>query len=353
MIRLPQKSLLAALACGTAAFVVFHALADDPEQKSAQAASANSSASTSTQSAASTTSTTSTKPAQASGPILLAQNATPQIGAVGGGNAGAGSDVAPLHADWKLVWEDDFSKDGGKIDPKKWSHVVGGGGFGNHEAEFYTDDPKNSHIEGDALVMTALKEDKGSEHYTSAKLWTKGLYSFEYGRAEACIKVPGAQAGNWPAFWLMPDEPSPYGGWPGCGEIDILEMVNDAKTCYGTIHYGKTWRDKEGSQAVAPNGDFSTDYHVYAVEWDKDQFRFYVDGKAYGKVDGQKDGKPNWFTPGHPYPAPFDQKFYLILNFALGGDWPNNVVKPVRHLPDPDAKFPQTMSVKWVRVYQP
>ncbi|HWB60990.1 MAG TPA: glycoside hydrolase family 16 protein [Chthoniobacteraceae bacterium] len=333
------RILLAALAAGTTAFAVFRVLAAPPVTEPPSQ------------------STQSTK--DASAPILLAQAATPpQIGAVGGGSAGAGSEIAPEHADWKLVWQDDFNKDNGKIDPLKWSQVVKGGGFGNNEAEYYTDDPKNSHIEkdgaDDVLAMIALREDKGGEHYTSAKLWTKGLYSFEYGRAEACIKVPSAQAGNWPAFWLMPDEPSPYGGWPGCGEIDILEMVNDAKTCYGTIHYGKTWRDKIGSQAVAPNGDFSTDYHVYGIEWDKDQFRFYIDHKPYGKVDGKDaSGKPTWYTPNHDYPAPFNQKFYLILNFALGGDWPNNVVTPKRSLPDADGKFPQTMKVKYVRVYQP
>lgn len=339
----PAKFLLPVLACG-AAFIVFRVLADQPAQPQ-----------TAQPSSASSTTTTATKPAQASAPILLAQAATPpQIGAVGGGNAGAGAEIAPEHADWKLVWEDDFSKDNGQIDPKKWVHVTGGGGFGNHEAENYTDDPKNSHIENGALVITALREDKGKEHYTSAKLWTKGLYSFEYGRIEASIKAPSAQAGNWPAFWLMPDEPSPYGGWPGCGEIDILEMVNDAKTCYGTIHYGKTWRDKIGCQAVAPNGDFSTDFHVYGIEWEKDQFRFYIDHKPYGKVDGKDaDGKPTWWTAGHDYPAPFDQKFYIILNFALGGDWPNNVVNPRRSLPDASGTFPQSMSVKWVRVYQP
>ena len=318
----PQKTLLAVLACGTA-FVVFRATADNPEQNPDQATSA---------------------------PILLAQAATPTpapLGAVGGGTATAtGTDNQSVHADWKLVWEDDFSKDGGKIDPKKWAHVVGGGGFGNHESEFYTDDPKNSQIKDGVLVMTALKEDKGSEHYTSAKLWTQGLYSVQYGRIEASIKVPSAQNGNWPAFWMMPDDNNKYGGWPKSGEIDIMEMVNDAKTLHGTIHYGTSWRDSSGASIVAPNGDFSTDYHVYAVEWDPTEFRLYLDGKIYGKVT-------KWQTPGHDFPAPYDQKFYIILNFALGGDWPDNVVSGQhRHLPDPDAKFPQTMSVKWVRVYQ-
>lgn len=313
----PPKSFLAALACGTV-LAGFQAFADQPDQKSTQAA-----------------------------PILLAQATTtqPQISAAGGGNGSSTSGQA-MHTNWKLVWEDDFSKDGGKIDPKKWAFKIDGGGNGNHEAQYYTDDPKNARIENGVLLITALKETKAWAKYTSAKLWTKGLYSVMYGRIEACIKVPTPQLGNWPAFWMMPDEPSPYGGWPQCGEIDILEMVNDTKTVYGTMHFGTTWRDKEGAQTTAPNNDFSTDYHIYGIEWEANEFRLYLDGKFYGKIN-------KWSTPKAPYPAPFNQKFYIILNLALGGDWPNNVVSPKRNLPDPDAKFPQTMSVKWVRVYQP
>ncbi|HWB60989.1 MAG TPA: glycoside hydrolase family 16 protein [Chthoniobacteraceae bacterium] len=332
------RLLLAALACGTTAFAVFRVLAAPQEQPPQSAAKDKSSA-----------------------PILLAQASpapTPAgIGSQGGGATDAGANVPPEHKDWKLVWEDDFSKDGGKIDPKKWAFQIDGKGGGNGEAQYYTDDPKNASIDKDGnLVMTVVKEEKEGKHYTSSKLWTKGLYSVMYGRIEACVKAPSAQAGNWPAFWMMPDEPSPYGGWPYCGEIDIMEMVNDAKTLYGTIHYGATWRDKAGSQvtAPAPDNDFSKDFHVYAVEWDKDQFRFYVDGKPYGKVDGKISDRQNqWWTAQYTYPAPFDQKFYLILNFAVGGDWPNNVVTPKRKLPDADGQFPQTMLVKYVRVYQP
>ena len=337
------KILLGALACGTA-FTLFRVLAGTPENNNSTTNASNT-----------TTTTTTTKPA-ASAPILLAQAATPpQIGAVGGGNSGAGAEIAAEHADWKLAWEDDFSKDNGKIDPKKWAFKIDGKGNGNGESEYYTDDPKNAHIEDGALVMTVQKENKEWAHYTSSKLWTQGLYSFEYGRAEACIKAPTAQPGNWPAFWLMPDEPSPYGAWPGCGEIDIMEMVNDAKTLYGTVHYGSSWRDKAGSSIVAPDaGDFSKDFHVYGIEWEKDQFRFYLDHKPFGKVDGKiSDVKNQWWTPQYVYPAPFNQKFYLILNFAVGGDWPNNVVTPKRKLPDADGTFPQNMYVKWVRVYQP
>ena len=256
------------------------------------------------------------------------------------------AEIEPVHGDWKLVWEDDFSKDGGKIDSKKWGFKIDGSGNGNNEMQYYTDDPKNARIENGVLVISALKEDKEWAHYTSAKLETKGLYSVQYGRIEACIKVPAPQAGNWPAFWMMPDEPSPYGGWPSCGEIDILEMINGADKLYGTMHYGSTWRDMDGAHVKAPNGDFSTDYHVYAIEWEKNQFRMYLDGKPYGKLD-------KWWTPGHEYPAPFNQKFFIILNLALGGDWATNTIEPRRQLPDPDAKFPLSMDVKWVRVYQP
>jgi beta-glucanase (GH16 family) len=249
------------------------------------------------------------------------------------------------HKDWKLVWEDDFSKDGGQIDPKKWSFKIDGQGNGNHESQYYTGDPKNAHIQDGVLVITALKEDKGWAHYTSSELCTQGLYGVKFGRIEASIKVPPSQAGNWPAFWMMPDDGNKSANWQS-GAIDIMEMVNDAKGLHGTIHFGWGMR-AAGPQISAPNGDFSTDYHVYGVEWEPDKFMWFLDHRSYGPGT-------DWGAPKGPVPAPFNQPFYIILNFALGGDWPNNAVSGQhRRLPDADAKFPESMSVKWVRVYQP
>jgi beta-glucanase (GH16 family) len=241
-----------------------------------------------------------------------------------------------LHKDWKLTWEDDFSKDT-EIDKTKWNLDINGHGGGNGELEYYSDSPKNAHIEDGELVITAIKNDAGHK-YTSAKLNTKGKFSCLYGRIEACIKAPPAQSGNWPAFWMMPLEDK-YGGWPRSGEIDIMELINKSDKLYGTCHFGGQHGDThKGAQAAIASGDFSRDYHVYAVEWEKNEIRWYVDGNYYGSIH-------TWNSAGGPYPAPFDQKFYIILNYAVGGAWPRS--------PNATATFPQSMHVKYVRVYQP
>ncbi len=137
---------------------------------------------------------------------------------------------------------------------------------------------------------------------------------------------------------MMPQD-SKYGAWPRSGEIDIMELINKSDKLYGTCHYGGEHGDvHSGAQASLDRSDFSQDYHVYAVEWEAKEIRWYVDGNFYGSIH-------TWHTPWAKYPAPFDQKFYLILNYAIGGAWP--------HSPDASAVFPRSMRVKYVRVYQP
>ncbi len=248
--------------------------------------------------------------------------------------APAGGDTA-LHTNWKLVWEDDFSKDKA-IDTTKWNFEINGNGGGNGELEYYTNSPKNAHIENGELVITAIKND-GGHKFTSARMTTKGKAAFLFGRIEACIKAPKAQAGNWPAFWMMPQD-SKYGGWPRSGEIDIMELINKEDKLYGTCHYGGPGDIHTGAQTTIPGSDFSKDYHVYAVEWEPKEIRWYCDGKYYGKID-------QWKSANAPFPAPFNQKFFIILNYAVGGAWPRS--------PDANSTFPQSMYVKYVRVYQP
>ena len=241
-----------------------------------------------------------------------------------------------LHQHWKLLWEDDFSKDA-QIDKSKWNFEIDGHGGGNGELEYYTDKPKNAHIENGELVITAIKDDDGHK-FTSARMTTSRKLSFLYGRVEACIKAPPAQQGNWPAFWMMPQE-SKYGKWPRSGEIDIMELINKSDKLYGTCHYGGEKGDvHSGAQAALARGDFSNDYHIYAVEWEQKEIRWYLDGHYYGSIH-------TWHSPGEAFPAPFDQKFFIILNYAVGGAWP--------HSPDAAATFPQSMRVKYVRVFQP
>ncbi len=236
-----------------------------------------------------------------------------------------GADI-PLHKDWKLVWEDDFSKDNGKIDKTKWNFEVNGNGGGNGELQYYTDRPENAKIENGELVITGIKENYKGKQYTSARMTTKGKFSVMYGRIEACIKAPKAQAGNWPAFWMLGDNIGSV-GWPKCGEIDIMELINKSDKLYATMH----WGGNKGNQYTLPGGkDFSQDYHVYAVEWEKGVIRSYCDGTYFGKVDQDH---------------PFDQKFFIILNYAIGGQWPKS--------PDRNSTYPQEMHVKYVCVYQP
>jgi beta-glucanase (GH16 family) len=243
---------------------------------------------------------------------------------------------APVHADWKLAWEDDFSKDQ-QIDKSKWNFEINGRGEGNGELEYYTDSPKNAHIEDGELVITALKGD-GGHKFTSARMTTSRKFSCLFGRIEASIKAPKAQAGNWPAFWMMPQD-NKYGGWPRSGEIDIMELINKSDTLYGTCHYGGEHGDvHSGAEVKLASGDYSQDYHIYAVEWEPKEIRWYVDNKSYGSIT-------KWHSANAPFPAPFDQKFYIILNYAVGGQWPRS--------PDASSIFPQSMHVKYVRVYQP
>lgn len=239
------------------------------------------------------------------------------------------------HKDWKLVWESDFAKDKA-IDEKKWNLIDKGDGFGNNELQYYTPRPENAKVENGELVITGRKEDHKGKKYTSAKLTTDKKFAVKYGRIEACIKSPDAQQGNWPAFWMMPQD-NKYGGWPRSGEIDIMEMVNKSDKLHGTLHFGGNGhQNKGGSTTLGDGKNFTQDYHVYAVEWDEKEFRWYVDGKQYGKLN-------EWSTNA-PFPAPFDQRFYIILNFAIGGQWPKS--------PDNTSTYPKEMRVKYVRVYQ-
>jgi beta-glucanase (GH16 family) len=240
-----------------------------------------------------------------------------------------------IHRDWKLLWEDDFSRDSG-IDPAKWNIDIDGKGGGNNELEYYTDSPKNAHIENGELVITAINDD-GGHAFTSARMNTSRKFACRYGRIEAMIKVPRAQQGNWPAFWMMPQD-AVYGDWPRSGEIDIMEVVDRSDELYGTCHYfGQRGHVHSGVRAIYPGHDFSEDYHLYAVEWDPREIRWYVDNHFYGCIN-------TWYTASAAFPAPFNQKFFIILNFAVGGAWPKN--------PDATSRFPQSMHVKYVRVYQ-
>lgn len=251
----------------------------------------------------------------------------------------------PSHAQYTLVWSDEF--DGSSLDRSKWDYDTGTGcpdlcGWGNNELQYYRS--ANVSVTGGNLVLTARREDYGGSEFTSAKITTRGLHSFLYGRIEMRAKLPKGD-GMWPAFWMMPAD-DVYGGWAASGEIDIMESSNDMDYINGTIHFGGEWPDNvySGGTLGPTSVDFSQDFHVYAVEWEEDVMRWYVDGVLYSTKSSSE-----WYTntaPENPR-APFDQPFYLILNAAIGG-WYTGCTDPGCIT----ANFPQEYLVDYVRVYQ-
>ncbi|MFM7024323.1 MAG: family 16 glycosylhydrolase [Flavobacteriales bacterium] len=236
---------------------------------------------------------------------------------------------------WKLIWSDEFSAP--KIDTSKWSHEVNGDGGGNNEQQYYTDSRNNSYINNNKyLVIKAIKQNYKGKFYTSARMRTKNKADWTYGRFDIRAKVP-VQRGTWPAIWMLPTD-YVYGSWPQSGEIDIMESIgHQPKTVYGTIHFGEPWPKNKhvGDTTELSQGDLSTAFHVFSVEWEPNEIRWYVDDVLYStKKPGDLDGK-HW---------PFDQNFHMILNLAVGGDWPGP--------PDENTLFPKYMYVDYVRVFK-
>ncbi len=235
------------------------------------------------------------------------------------------STSVPTLPGWELVWHDEFDSTG--IDRTKWNFEVNGDGGGNNELEYYTANPENAYVDSGCLVIQALKQNYLGKSYTSARMTTEGKGDWTYGRIEARAFLPFGQ-GLWPAIWMMPTD-SYYGGWPLSGEIDIMEMLGQqANKIYGTIHFGQPEQSRQGSYVLA-QGYFCGDFHTFAVEWDSSSISWFVDSSMYYKTYITK---------------PFDKRFFLILNVAVGGNWPGS--------PDYTTVFPQKMLVDYVRVYR-
>jgi len=253
----------------------------------------------------------------------------------------AGAPTQNADASWVLTWSDEFdAPDGSAPDPKKWTADTGGGGWGNNELEYYTARRTNSRVENGNLVIDALQEkftgpDGIAREFTSARLKTQKLFAQKYGKFEARIRIPKGQ-GMWPAFWMLGDD-FPAASWPACGEIDIMENIGrEPATVHGTIHGPDYSGDKSlGAPYVVPSGNVADDFHVFAVEWEPKEIRFYVDGHLY------ETHTPSDLPAGARWV--FDHPFFLILNVAVGGKWPGD--------PDASTKFPQQMLVDYVRVY--
>ncbi|MGC9947461.1 MAG: glycoside hydrolase family 16 protein [Bryobacteraceae bacterium] len=243
--------------------------------------------------------------------------------------------LASAAEDRRLIWSDEFNgAPGSPPDPTKWVYDLGGSGWGNHELEVYTDNRGNAHLDGQGhLAIRALQATPGK--FTSARLKTQSKFAFEYGRAEARIRIPYGQ-GIWPAFWMLGADMKRK-GWPTCGEIDIMENIGrEPDTVHGTVHGpGYSGGKSIGKPFQSAAGRFADDYHIYAVEWMPERIDFLVDGQTYQTVT------PASLPAGTKWV--YDHPFFLILNVAIGGRWPGN--------PDATTEFPQTMLVDYVRVY--
>lgn len=242
----------------------------------------------------------------------------------------------PVRAGWNLTWDDEFN--GTTIDTNHWTFETGNhGGWGNNELEFYTGRPENAYVSNGVLHIVARREFTNGCAYTSARMKSEGLFSQKYGRFEFRAKFPRGK-GFWPALWLMPQD-SVYGGWPACGEIDIVENKGDyPAVAQGTIHYAAAegmHRQSTDFYTFAP-GDGADRFHTYMLEWSTNSISWFVDNNLY-------ETQTNWSTTGAPYPAPFDQPFYIIMNLAVGGLYDG--------APDTNTPFPGDMQVDYVRVY--
>lgn len=246
----------------------------------------------------------------------------------------APKDSIPEIPGYTLVWNDEF--DGQYINPNKWSWEVNGDGGGNNELQYYTALPTNSFIENGKLIIRAIHENYQNREYTSARLRTKDKGDWLYGRIEVSAKVPTG-VGTWPAIWMLPTDWA-YGGWPASGEIDIMEHVGyDPNVIHGSIHtkaYNHTIGTQKSKQLTIPTA--TTQFHLYAIEWFADHIDFYIDNYKYFTFNNENKGWEYW---------PFDKRFHLILNLAVGGNWGG--AQGV----DANA-FPAQMEVDYVRVYK-
>lgn len=243
----------------------------------------------------------------------------------------------PPESHWKLVWADEFDADG-LPDTLKWNYDTRGNeyGWGNNEKQWYTvADPDNCRVKNGILTITAIKEPVSGKNYSSARLTTKGKGDWLYCKVEVRAKLPSGN-GTWPAIWMMPSK-NTYGNWPKSGEIDIMEHVGfSPDTVFSTVHtasFNHIIGTQVGKETPLPTA--TSDFHIYSMEWNKDEIRSYVDGVHYFTFSNNGKGFESW---------PFDQPFHLILNLAIGGGLGGK--KGID-----DSKFPHAYDIDYVRIY--
>lgn len=247
---------------------------------------------------------------------------------------------AEAEAGWELVWSDEF--EGETLDPANWTYDPGGWGWGNGEAQNYTDRLENVRVENGLLVLEARQERFEDNYYTSGKIISQDLQEFQYGRIEARIKVPPG-AGLWPAFWMLgsdfsrnPDDPFDS-NWPQAGEVDIMEYVGrEPDLVMGTVH-GPGYSGAGGlGRWNRQDYPIADEFHTYAIEWDETGITWFYDDEPYYTLTPDVVGDREWV---------FDKPYFLLLNLAVGGAFAGNISL--------DTEFPANMYVDYVRVYQP
>jgi beta-glucanase (GH16 family) len=240
---------------------------------------------------------------------------------------------------WQLIFNQDFSQ-ATSIDTNVWNFEIGNGqnGWGNNELEYYTN--KNAYISDGNLVIEAKKEPINGYDYTSARMNTMGKFDFEYGKVVIEAKLPQGQ-GIWPAFWMLGNNINQV-GWPNCGEIDMMELLgNNPSKVYGTVHGPISGGVGVGGNYTLPSGSFADSYHTFTFIWNKEAMGWYIDDSAtpYFFIT-----KPYIESHYGPQEWVYDHPFFLLINLAIGGNWPGN--------PNSSTIFPQKMYIKYIKIYQ-
>lgn len=249
-------------------------------------------------------------------------------------------------AGWCILWEDDFSKEEDTLDPSIWEYETGNGcqygndlcGWGNQELQWYTDGKgNNTKVSNGTLAITVYENE--ALRYTSARLRTKGKKDWKFGKVEVRAKCPRGR-GVWPAIWMLPTNAT-FGLWPRSGEIDIMELQGqEPGTVFMTAHFGEAWNNKsqKGERYTLPgenDEDFSQEFHVFGIEWQRDAIEWFIDGESVHSFTAPES---------KPFQYPFNEEFHLLINVAVGGNFAG--------APDNTTEFPQTLEVDYVRVYQ-
>jgi len=232
-------------------------------------------------------------------------------------------------------WSDEFDYSG-KPDTTRWGYDIGGNGWGNHELQYYTDEIRNARVDNGKLIITAIKEDFGGNKYTSARLVTKYKGDLLYGRVEVKARVPKGR-GTWPAIWMLPTDWE-YGGWPKSGEIDIMEHVgyNQDHIHMSTHCEAYYWILGNQKTAVKKVPGVSNEFHVYRIDWTPKSIKGYINDELIFINLNEGTGYKAW---------PFDKRFHLIANIAIGGDWGGKEGVD-------ESVFPATLEVDYVRMYR-